>query len=511
MGALPQGLQTYWGAGVGWVTSFYLGLAALVLALASLGSARTRLTRFLWLALAVSLALAAGKYLPLKGWLDHLPLLGAFQYPARWLCLALFCLALLAGLGLERLLDSGPAPRKRLAKLTLWGGAAFLVLLAVGWWAAADHAARLAAWLGNADKYGPRLALAAVTLNPLYGPNLWALFLLAATGLILWPGGRPKWSMTVAAGLLLALMAVDSGVYLARQRVLVDPGFYSQTPGQAARQAGLKPGERYFSLARYHSDPMDHQLDLLPPSLNLRTGLATVDYRGSLYFARFKRYFAALDRAYAAPDGRILDSPGAKRLFNLAGVDYFLRRQASQAEFTDLSARVGPTWVYRVRGGVPHVRWVGEAVHASTGDQAWDLIQSNGFDPQRQVVLEAAPQPVPSGATAGGPSPTGQVSLVRASPGEMVFTTNATGPGWLVLGQAWSPKWRAEVDGRPGNLLRADYLFTAVALPPGGHDVRLVYREPALALGLGSAGLALAVSLLMLLGPRLARRREDRS
>lgn len=506
VGAMPEHLQTYWGAGVGWVTSFYLGVTGLILALASLRGARTRLARFLWLALAVSLTLAAGKYLPLKAWLDHLPLIGAFQYPARWLYLALFCLALLAGLGMEHLLDSDSAIRQRLAKFTMLGGVVFLVLLTVAWWAAAHHPALLAGWLGDVDKYAPRLALAARTLDPLAGPNLWALFLLAATGLILWPGGRPKWSAGLAAGLLLALMATDSGVFLARQQVLIEPEFYQQRPGQAARAAGLTPGDRYFSLARYHSDPQDHQLDLLPPSLNLRTGLATVDYRGSLYFARFKRYFAALDRAYAAPDGRILDSPGGRRLFNLAGVGYFLRRQPCQAAFTELTAQKGPTWVYEVRGSLARVRWAGEAVYAKDDAQAWDLIQDPGVDLQRRVVLETAPRPGP----AGNPTGPGQVSLEHESPGKMVLRTKTDTPGWLVLSQTYSPKWQARVDGRPSDLLRADYLFSAVALPPGEHKVKLRYLEPALFWGLASAGLALGISLLMLFWPRAMGRKGTR-
>jgi hypothetical protein len=46
---------------------------------------------------------------------------------------------------------------------------------------------------------------------------------------------------------------------------LVDPGHGPAKPSAA----------RYFSIAKYHAQPVDEQLDLLPPSIDLRTSLSS--------------------------------------------------------------------------------------------------------------------------------------------------------------------------------------------------------------------------------------------
>ncbi len=46
----------------------------------------------------------------------------------------------------------------------------------------------------------------------------------------------------------------------------------------------------------------------------------------------------------------------------------------------------------------------------------------------------------------------------------------------MVLNDVWHPWWEAELDGAPTRLLKANVLFRAVAVPPGVHQVRFVFR-----------------------------------
>ena len=78
----------------------------------------------------------------------------------------------------------------------------------------------------------------------------------------------------------------------------------------------------------------------------------------------------------------------------------------------------------------------------------------------------------------------------------MTLEVEASDPGFVVLADAFDPGWRAEVDGRPAPVLRANVAFRAVAVPEGRHVVAMAYRPPAVGQGLTLS----AASLLLLLG-----------
>jgi hypothetical protein len=119
------------------------------------------------------------------------------------------------------------------------------------------------------------------------------------------------------------------------------------------------------------------------------------------------------------------------------------------------------------------------------------------FDPRTAVLLEdpAAPAlpPAPPGASAGS------ARVTSLSANRVVVRADAGYPAYLVLSEVFYPGWHASLDGAPVPVHRADYLFRAVYLPPGPHEVVLTFwpRRYALAV-LASllAGALIAAGLL---------------
>ena len=59
---------------------------------------------------------------------------------------------------------------------------------------------------------------------------------------------------------------------------------------------------------------------------------------------------------------------------------------------------------------------------------------------------------------------------------EVILEADSPDGGFVVLNDLWHPWWFAEIDGKPAPILRANVLFRAVAVPPGRHTVRFVFR-----------------------------------
>jgi hypothetical protein len=123
------------------------------------------------------------------------------------------------------------------------------------------------------------------------------------------------------------------------------------------------------------------------------------------------------------------------------------------------------------------------------------------FDPRRLALLDAPPPALRAGRRRP-PPPEGSARILVYEPEHVEIETEGVRPAVVVLTDAHYPGWEAQVDGRPAALLRADYLFRGVAVPPGRHTIELDYRPRSLRLGL-----ALATGAVLVFGAACWRER----
>ena len=114
----------------------------------------------------------------------------------------------------------------------------------------------------------------------------------------------------------------------------------------------------------------------------------------------------------------------------------------------------------------------------------------------REVLLEEDPG-MPAGEAGAGP----EGAVVVSSEGRNGTTLEVVAPrGGLLYGaEGWAPGWTARVGGKSTPILRANYAFRAIVVPPGRSVVRFSYWPPGLTGGLlvSVFGLGLAVALLL--------------
>jgi hypothetical protein len=91
------------------------------------------------------------------------------------------------------------------------------------------------------------------------------------------------------------------------------------------------------------------------------------------------------------------------------------------------------------------------------------------------------------------------VAVVEEVPGRVVLDLARREPGWLLVAQTWYPGWRATLNGEDAEVLRANYAFQAVEIPPGQWRLELWYSPDSWRLGVALfwVGLALGAALLV--------------
>jgi hypothetical protein len=137
---------------------------------------------------------------------------------------------------------------------------------------------------------------------------------------------------------------------------------------------------------------------------------------------------------------------------------------------------------------MPRATLVGQARAAPSHDAAWQKVQSAGFDPSRQVVVEGGRD------LAAANEPAGTAEITGYRPEAVEINVSATSEAYLVLADVYYPGWHAAIDGVSAPVLRADYAFRAVLVPPGTHAVRFWFRPASVLAGAAlSAAAALAL------------------
>jgi hypothetical protein len=128
--------------------------------------------------------------------------------------------------------------------------------------------------------------------------------------------------------------------------------------------------------------------------------------------------------------------------------------------------------------------------------------------PLDQIVLlsdtvSVSPAPIPDSLGSSAPA-----AVTAWQPGKMTIAlTPPAAEAWLQVSENWYPDWTATVDGTPVQTVRGQFSLLTVPVPAGAREVRLEFRSAAFERGrLVSFG-ALAMTLGLLLGPGLIRRR----
>ncbi|MBT9171297.1 MAG: hypothetical protein DDT18_01670 [Actinobacteria bacterium] len=130
------------------------------------------------------------------------------------------------------------------------------------------------------------------------------------------------------------------------------------------------------------------------------------------------------------------------------------------------------------------------------------ILETLFYDPtfqlQQEVILEKGKTLGQGGSLTSSPPMPPEVEIVKYRQNEIILRARPEQESYLVVLDSYHPDWQAFVNGQEEKLLRANYNFRALYLPPGEHLVRIVYRPRDLMIGVTVSALSLGAALALL-------------
>ncbi len=504
--------NAWWGrwlfeGGYPFLLSIYVGAIPCLLALAALAAGRQRRRAIALASLGgLFLALALGGHDPFFRLLHVLlPPLRQVRYPERFLLGLVLSLALLAAIGLERLLLRRSGSRAALG----FGAATLVAFLAAT--AIAARPTLVDGALGALLRL-PRGFLdsdmMAVVRGGALRSILWCLAEAAAltvAALLVGRGSRraatlSSWGLAAACGLSMVAAAA--------------PARSTAAPGWIADPSPLRDVVGHGEDApRVHHQTRPEDLSVWAKTDEQVWGFRFDRFSYSLMTGHPDRvptmFDPATDRMDLAPSAGIgarlpaLPIGDQVRVMRIAHAGFLLTwEMIDDPGLTPGLVLEGlsrpPLRVYEVRDVLPRARFVARARPPLDPADSVRSLCDPAFDPEQVVLIDGAVE-----GDDAGPAATAEARLLQDDPERVRISVEAPRHGWVVLADAFAPGWRATVDGLPAEIRRANLLFRAVEVPHGRHVIEMAYAPMSV-----YAGAALSLCGLLLLGVWVARPRS---
>ena len=478
-------LDHYWGSNPLKFHTEYLGVLPLLLTVFAWGDVRRRrlVTALIAGAVVFQLLAFAGHTPFYRPFFEFLPMLKKMRAVGMVFFLVAFPIAILAGIGLDRML-AGLVQRRRIL-MVLGGFALFGLLGALGVLQVVAEGLAIPERLAAAQANAPDLRLGALRL----------LFFIGSGGGVLLAVASGKARGAVAA--IALVLAISTDLWS------IDRLFYQFSP----RASVL-----------FGSDEIVRHLQATAPPYRV------FNFSGS--------YPGATLMAYRIPEALGYHGNELRFYDELAGKDQGYRSLQSASLLDQLALRFViltdtasiPGW-HRVAGpisnafGNPAVLLERDSVPsyarvvvnaAKVKDDQVPPTLTNPRFPVRQVALFADTASVQPAALQQ-PLPVSAVSatVTEWRPGSMRIALHGRNPGlsYLVISENWYPDWKAMVDGRPAPVLRADHTLLGVVLPSGAQEVSLRFHSDSYDHGKVVSLLSLILACGLIAGPLLLSRR----
>lgn len=442
----------------------------------------------------LALLLSFGKYFPLYRLFYALPVVSSIRNPNKFLQIFQLAAGILAALGLQGLLTEDMQRAKARKAVAVAGLTGLLMLffglLTAASWSGAVGRMAEAGWAQHAAQIvsGRMKAL-------FYGGGMLVVF---AVWIWLLPSRKFRWMPWFACMLLMADVLYLSRYYIqtmSRNDVAENEvvQFLKQESARTYQRAALADQSGFYN----------HWLTYLFPYHGINTINITQmprmpeDYKAFLNAVGSNplRYWGLCGVGpVLVPAGiwtQMQRDPAVRDKFDIRFAYSVAMDQGSMKIIPGAEATPGRHAILQSKTSLQRFALIPKW-ETLPDDQALMRLKSASHD-AKSIVLVSSETPLGKPSNPDGVV-NGTVTVKHYSAGRVEIQVSADEPCLLRLADKWSPEWEVLLDGHPVDLLRCDYLFQGVYIPPGLHWVKMRFAPSVATLWVQLTGLAVCLA-----------------
>ncbi len=279
--------------------------------------------------------------------------------------------------------------------------------------------------------------------------------------------------------------------------------------------SSLKNSDPIFRYFIFNTAPLDPQL---PFSAGMILKADTIDswIRVPLYkYAQFLNLI--FPQCFKKQNGKITFydqlsirflkniSSNKSYLFNLLNVRLFISRfEWENWKQTPLNLKLiskQPLFLYENLSALPRAFFVKKIRYFPDNRAIFNFIKNKTFDYKNEILLKREKNII-SLTNNSVNIRNGKIFLKRINPSYLLINLYTPADCWLFISETYFPGWKAELDKKEIKIYEADYIFRAIFVPKGRHQLKLIYKPISFVVGLyfslASVMFLLIVSVLVI-------------
>lgn len=483
-----------WGIGSTYFKRFYFGIIAFFLIIVSLYSKSKR--NLFWIGIFLgSIILIQGDSTPFYRFLyEHFPFFSMHRYPIKFFCLTIFAGSMLAGFGFEYLLKT-IKNRKITPLIVLFISNLVLIFMLLIWYLNFNKFL----WLFKVYNFQPVIIDELIDVEGRY-VMLFKNFALVTMffsifNLLALLTQKLRLNLNLFSTVSIIIIITDLFFFGLNLNSLVNQKFYHQKP--PTLEILKKDKESIFrflietktfdySIKDNLFDTMERfQLTLMPnfPMMHKLFGVYGYGFLPLNDYCKFINQFQSGSNFF-----------NVQRLLNLINVKYIISKYeipSNQVKLVYMNDQEGKEIrVYENLICLPRAFFVPKARIVKDRENILNMLSSPKFDPKEEVIIEEEirnpkseiqnKSQIPNKSEVQNP----KSKIIDYQPNKVTINTSCPNDGFLFLSDTYYPGWQAYIDGKLTKVYRANFLFRAIVLPQGDHQVEFVYSPLSFKIGL---------------------------